>query len=256
MLLLIVGGAILFSALKQTVAAYTGKPLFAFEEKSETEYETIGASSYSSDSSNFGPGTSPHVLSAFVTAGAALTFLGIFWMARQFSLRWLLIAVFVIGALGAVPLRIPERKGHAKFDAVIGPKLPDDQIELIRKALQPAAALATLHTDYAKKLKPVENAGILRVEVARSNSESGKSGVCCEINLRGDLDDDERQALLEFYEYYLNYLALSAAESSGMKVWEKSQKFTPMGAGWELWRKQWLTARDSENKRMDKEPIK
>ena len=66
-----------------------------------------------------------------------------------------------------------------------------------------------------------------------------QGGVHCVITPRGDLSFSERHELIDFYDYYVKYLALVSEEAQGHSNNQKAAELTASGS-FEPFRKPWL----------------
>jgi len=126
---------------------------------------------------------------------------GIFLLVRRFSLRWLLLGVISLAALGAYPfIRIPGNPQNTEFIHVSGPRpLYETGLTRVRNLMQPAAALSTLPARMVKDLK-LNLASCIR-SVSVSDDES-YIGFDSQVEFAEDLDPSQRATLECFYRAY------------------------------------------------------
>lgn len=231
--LTLLGILVLLAAAVPTIDSLTSKPQFSSTSKIEVMYSATG-NSVSMMGSDFGLPSSPQKLSLMIIIGSSITALGALLAARRFSLRWLLIAVFITGILGAIPLQAPDRLGGTATISVLLPKpFRPEQMAELRKKLSPEYVLPTLPAKYREHLSPRTAAGVTRFNVSEWDGQTSmivmpapKGGITCTMNFHGDIDTSQRDTLIQFYDYYIRYLALQACEANGVAVNTKSNEVT------------------------------
>lgn len=246
LVLVLIGVLTLLAAIRQTVTLFSLTPRLMSSSTMEAIFSPSGNSSSSMSSEN-GTIFSPRAASVAMILGSALTALGALWLARRFSLRWLLGAVLLTGVLGAIPLQAtPPPGGAATFTVIFTQPFSTAQIAAVREQLAPERTVATLPPAFRALLNSDPRAGIVGMDVTAwdgktdmKTTPSPQGGVRCAITLCGDLSFSERRELIQFFDYYVKYLALVSDEAQGHSNNQKSDLLTASGS-FEPYRKAWL----------------
>jgi len=176
----------------------------------------------SSDSFNAGIGLHPTTLSIWLMAGGALVVGSIFVSRRNFSLRFMLICVFLIGILGMIPGQIittslAQMSMRCMFEEPIS--VGDFiKIDRIKQAMDPALALATWPEPLLQELKltPRTQVGVIHVKLVSSGAGETAQGVNLNISFSPHLTAPQRETLAEFYAYYFEQLCFEFAKANGL----------------------------------------
>lgn len=236
----------LYHGIQPLIKNWISPPPVSFTAAFEAAYAADQNESGSSLAEH-GPFISALTLSQRIIAGAGLLALGLMWMARRFSLRWLIAAVFITGILGAIPFQLPERPGATAHFTVRLPAAIDVKgLAEIREKLEPENVLPTLPARFRAMLNPAATAGIIKLDVVPWDghgtlelSTQTKSGVTCLMEIRGEITAAERDALISLYDWYTQYVILGAAESRGI-LSAKNAVVTLVCEPFSTYQKEWL----------------
>jgi hypothetical protein len=236
----------LYHGIQPLIRNWISPPPVSYTAAFQTAYAAEQGASTSSVAEH-GQFVSALTLSQRIIAGTGLLALGLMWMARRFSLRWLMAAVFITGVLGAVPFQVPDRPGAV---AVISVRLPAPidakGLAEIHAKLAPENVLPTLPAGFRAMMNPAATAGIIKLEVEPWTGQPllelptpTKSGVTCRVEMNGEITPDERNAIISLYDWYTQYVVLRAAESRGILP-EKSTVATLTSEPFSTFKKEWL----------------
>ncbi|HYG77307.1 MAG TPA: hypothetical protein VEK08_20040 [Planctomycetota bacterium] len=154
----------------------------------------------------------PTLVSLFFVFGAVAFLGGMLLRRRRFSLKFLLAAVFIIGILGMLPLKL---KSGLNATAVIrvdyDRPLSVEQLQSVRDALEPYKAYATLPDSLREKL-PLLSA-VKRVTV-QPTSRKDVFSTALAIEISPEVSAGERDTVIDFYFHYFDVLVLQAAREN------------------------------------------
>jgi hypothetical protein len=236
----------LFHGIQPLIKNWISPPQASFTATFEAAYAEDQSASDSSVAEH-GKFISALTLSQRIIAGAGLLAVGFMWMARRFSLRWLMAAVFITGVLGAIPFQLPERPGTtARFTVRLPAAIDTKGLAEIREKLAPETVLPTLPAAFRAMLNPAASAGIIKLDVVPWDGQATlelstptKAGMTCLMELRGEITPDERDALISMYDWYTQYVILRAAESRGILP-AKNAVATLTSEPFSKYQKEWL----------------
>ncbi len=178
------------------------------------------------------------IIAVAALLGSSFVALAILLMLRRFSLRVLLITMFLVGASVTLLLtcNAPNRP-KVLIEIAFDYPLSNEDVDLIRCELQPATVLEKLPDGFRRELGiPFES---LRVSVQQSAPEPGWSihpGMRCEVELPDDIPLDTEIAIREFFDCYALLLCIESMRAKGLTVKEPQQGWPP---DWQKWRKEW-----------------
>jgi len=156
---------------------------------------------------------SANTITLLLMGGGACLAGSIFVYRRNFSLRFLLICVFVIGLIGMVPGKIVKTPTAIMSSQYLFDKpFSSDQMQRLKTEMAPPRALATLPEQMLEELKISPATDIGRVIVAPADAH--KPGAYLEISFSPQINREQREAIAEFYAYHFGQLCLEMAQAN------------------------------------------
>jgi hypothetical protein len=200
-------------------------------------FEKDGSCAVSFNSEHNGRKLDRGIASVGVLLGTAVAALGLFLGAVQYSLRALVLATLIAGALATLPHNLLAPGATTLRSTVtFQDRFTSEQLADMRLALQPRAAVETLPPGLRKELGLAPEC----IARARVDATAGREapGATLTVTFAPQLTEMQENTLIEFYAHYFDMLAIEAATANGWVTKATPQRSSHYGT-WFTWTPEW-----------------